>query len=234
MSLRVLTYNIHSGLGRDGIRDFVRIGAFLEARQIDIALLQEVETRPWRTGGLDGETVMRQLMGSWFENSVHAPAVRGEHGVWFGNAILSRFPIVAHEIVDTTFLKREPRNIVDARIQLPGGLFRVLNTHKGLSRAERYSQLEKLETLLAQSLDLPLVVGGDINEWFAGSGMLKRLNAALHLCGVAATFPVAYPVIHLDRIWCRPASLLIGAQRLRTRETKIYSDHYPVLAEFNV
>lgn len=230
MALRILTYNIHSGLGVDRIRDYRRIGRFLAGQAIDICLLQEVDTRFDRVGK-PPEDVLSDLAEGHFPHHVAAPSVVAPSGGWFGNAILSRFPVSRYAIIDSSVALREPRNIIDAVIATPGGALRVINTHKGLKRVERYSQLAKIEILLAEYPDLPLVVGGDINEWFYRANLLRRMAGAMHYCRVGATFPVQWPLIHLDRLWCRPSGLVKQAQCLRTPETRRYSDHYPVLAE---
>ena len=40
--MRLVTWNIHGGLGRDGRRDLGRIAALLEDMRSDVAALQEV------------------------------------------------------------------------------------------------------------------------------------------------------------------------------------------------
>ena len=42
---RLITYNLHSGVGRDGIQDYARIGRFLVEQDADFVLLQEMDTR---------------------------------------------------------------------------------------------------------------------------------------------------------------------------------------------
>jgi endonuclease/exonuclease/phosphatase family metal-dependent hydrolase len=225
--LRIVTYNIRGGRGCDGVQDYQRINKFLEEQEIDIALLQEVDMRgPKRAESKD----ILNLSGARFPFFVAAPAVKTPYG-WFGNAILSRFPVLGHEVVDISIPKREPRNIIDAVIQTPQGLLRVLNTHKGLKRRERHRQMEKLNTLLKRESDLPLFLAGDINEWHTGARVMKTINRLLHPVGVGATFPTICAMFHLDRVWCRPARLIKDARILKTRETKVYSDHFPVLAE---
>lgn len=231
-TIRILTYNIHSALGRDLKRDYARIGRFLAAWKIDIALLQEVETRPAKARKQAADALTELAAGHFHEIVPGPTRVQPDQG-WFGNAILSRFPILGHEVVDISVKGREPRNIMDAQVRTDHGILRVMNLHKGLSRVERYSQLEKLEILLARQPEMPLVVGGDVNEWFFAADMLKRLNGSLFGCRTAPTFPVAMPIFHLDRIWCRPARLTMRCRRLKTPETKIYSDHYPVLSELS-
>ena len=42
---RIVTYNIHSGIGRDKKHDYKRIGQFLASSGADVVLLQEMDTR---------------------------------------------------------------------------------------------------------------------------------------------------------------------------------------------
>ena len=43
---RIVSYNIHSGVGVDNVQNYQRIGEFLKKHRVDIALLQEMDTRP--------------------------------------------------------------------------------------------------------------------------------------------------------------------------------------------
>lgn len=224
--LQLVTYNIHGGVGRDGIHDYKRINRLLREHNVDIALLQEVETRPPER---DCAQDIEDLCGDYFHHYVAAPAMHGLDG-WYGNAVLSRYPIVDREIVDITVPGREPRNLIDAYIETPQGLLRVMNTHKGLKRTERHRQLERIHRELDENPHIPLVFGGDINEWQPVFSITRMLNETLKAKPVGPTCPSYFPFLHLDRFWCRPSGLIIQAEVLRTAETKFYSDHLPVQA----
>ncbi len=108
----------------------------------------------------------------------------------------------------------------------------MLNTHKGLKRIERREQIRKLGLHLQQASAIPIVVGGDFNEWQLFSPHLRKLNEVLTPHPVGATFPTGWPLLRLDRFWSRPGDLVQSARVLKTPETRVYSDHYPI--EMNI
>lgn len=227
--LRIMTYNIHGGTGLDLKHDYKRIAAFLKEQEIDIALMQEVETRP---PDRDTAQDIDDLCNGYYPHFIAAPAMHGLHG-WYGNIVLSRHPIIDREIVDITVPGREPRNLIDAYIETPHGLLRVMNTHKGLKRAERHYQIERIHRELDENPQIPLVFGGDFNEWQSIFSVLHLLNKTLQRHPAGATWPSVCPLFHLDRLWCRPAGLITGVRRVITGETKIYSDHLPIMGEIS-
>lgn len=226
MPLRIASYNIRGGNGLDGLHDYKRINRFLESCHADVVLLQEVDTRP---AVRSTEQDIRDLCGQHFPWFIAGKTISGNDG-WYGNAIMSRFEIISHEVFDVSMSGREPRNIMEARIRSDEGDLRILNTHKGLNHGERRWQLKRLHSLLTSEEQTPLFVGGDINEWQTSSRAVQELNAVLHPYPLGRTFPTFCPLFHLDRIWCRPRHLIEEARILKTRETRMYSDHYPVLA----
>lgn len=228
MTIKVVTYNIHSGVGIDRVQDYDRIGRFLAERKVDIALLQEMDTRPAKR---DTERDIAALCQTHFRSLVPSPALYGPHG-WYGNAVLTRFPVVFSQTIDVSQFGRQPRNIQEVVVETEGGALHVLNTHKGLKRIERQEQINRLGLHLQQPSDLPVVVGGDFNEWQLFSPHLHKLNEILTPHPVGATFPTYWPVLRLDRFWSRPGSIVRSARVLKTPETRRYSDHFPI--ELNI
>lgn len=225
--MRILTYNIHSAIGTDGRRDYARIARLLEKHEIDIALIQEMDTRPKRRHSAVDISV---LAGGRFPFIAEGPTISSSLG-WYGNAVLSRYPLQGTRIIDVSHAGREPRNIIETFAQTPRGPLHILNTHKGLKAVERGYQLRKLGEILARKSDVPLVVGGDLNEWHSASVALRKLEEYVVPVKCGATFPTRFPMFALDRMWCRPEGLLTGARVLKTKETRVFSDHYPLIAE---
>jgi endonuclease/exonuclease/phosphatase family metal-dependent hydrolase len=230
MAVKVISYNIHGGWGLDGRHDYARINSLLEAEEADIVLLQEVDTRPpARSTAQD----IRDLCGRRFPHFLAGKTIENEDG-WYGNAVMSRFEILGHETVDISMPGFEPRNIMEVVIRTPDGVLRVLNTHKGLNHGERRRQFEKLHTLLVRENELPVLVGGDLNEWQTSTRALRELNRFLKPVRLPRTFPVRFPLFHLDRLWCRPENLIREATVLKNRQTRLYSDHFPVCAQLRL
>lgn len=230
--ITLVTYNIHSGVGVDGLQNYRRIGEFLARRNVDIALLQEMDTRPQHR---QTDQDIEDICCDHFQHLIPSPAVFSGHG-WYGNAILTRFPVIYNQTIDVSQIGRQPRNIQEVVLQTEQGPLQILNTHKGLKRIERRAQI----TLLGEHLNklkarptMPLIVGGDFNEWQLFSPILHSINELLTPHPVGATFPTRCPLFKLDRLWSRPGPLIDSTQVLRTRETKRFSDHFPIEAKIH-
>src|SRR5688572_31492177 len=127
--IRFLSFNIHGGYSLDGRRDLQRVHALLEEMNIDVAVFQEMETRP-SYGGTAADIDI--LAGAARPHHLPGPSMKEDLG-WYGNLIVSRYPIVralAHNL--ETHPALEPRNAVDALVETPLGNIRVIGTHLSL------------------------------------------------------------------------------------------------------
>jgi len=224
---RIVSYNIHSGVGRDGKQDYARIGQFLAETGADIVLLQEMDTRPEvRDTARDVEDI---CAGNAF-TLLASPALEETHG-WYGNAILTRFNVLHTDSFDVSQAGRQPRNVQIVTLQTEKGPLTVVNTHKGLKRKERRSQFNLLYDFLDNELknnDTPLVLAGDFNEWQFFTQAFRKLNTLLNQRKLGGTFPSQFPIFSLDRVWVSDTIDVINCEKLKTKKTRYYSDHLPV------
>lgn len=232
MRLRVATYNIHGGIGVDARRDYRRIGQHLARLHVDIALLQEVDARQAFTRPEFNPSALCQQPQQIL---VPAPAVSSAEG-WYGNALLSRFPVIESHSVDVSLYGLEPRNIQLAKVDVNGRILRVINTHKGLKSGERRTQFAKLhEQLVALVAEPePIVLGGDFNEWQFFSRSFRAIDEVMRPLPVGATFPSRWPLFRLDRLWVSPALSRPTARVIRGRDARQHSDHCPVIADIEL
>src|SRR3546814_11267459 len=70
---------------------------------------------------------------------------------------------------------------------------------------------------------------GDINDWRRGGIAERRLAPLLGPGTRHRTFPAAFPLFPLDRIWFRPRHRVLQAGIVR--EAGLASDHLPVVAD---
>ena len=222
-SLRLATYNIHCGIGRDGRFSERRILQVLREIDADIVALQEVESR---SSGID--------MLAWLAKETGYHAVFGstlmlEDG-HYGNGLLARCPIGPVKQLDLTWERREPRNAIVAELDCQGEALRVVATHLGLRPAERRFQVEKLLPLFTERPEDRAVLAGDLNEWFLWGRPLRRLHGHFVPTRALATFPAAFPLLALDRMWAHPGSLLHGIEVHVSAVAREASDHLPLVA----
>jgi endonuclease/exonuclease/phosphatase family metal-dependent hydrolase len=244
MKLRVLTYNIHRAIGIDRLFRLERIAKILAHHDADIILLQEVDVGVPRSGKLD---LAREL--AWQLRYRHYALGLNVHlrtGM-YGNATLSRFPILKQRNIDLTIGPRKARGCLYTLLSVPfkSGLsldLAVFNLHLGISFKERPPQIGRLvhtpEFRLLDAKD-PCIVAGDFNDWQKRlAPMLTEILdfdcATNHQWGYQnafLTYPAFSPTGGLDKIFCRGGIRIEGGRRCRLRSSRMASDHLPVIAD---
>lgn len=224
MRIRVLTWNIHGFLGQDGQFDPDRICRVIRDLKPDIAAVQEVVGPDYC--GVDGFALLREAMPG--SVAIEANVNRRIRGI-YGQMLLSRFPVRHSAKVDLSAAGREPRRALDAILDTPGAPTRVIATHLGLAGSERRFQVGMLCGLVEAGPDLDTVLLGDINDWRGGGLAERRLAPLLGRGTRHRTFPAAFPLFPLDRIWARPAERVLRAGVVR--EAGLASDHLPLVAD---
>jgi endonuclease/exonuclease/phosphatase family metal-dependent hydrolase len=225
----VASYNVHGCVGRDGERDVGRVARVIETLDADVIGLQEVDLVPVDGGKNHQVDILSHLVGL---EMVAGPTREGRSG-HYGNALLTRFPIVAVRNLDLSFRSREPRAALDVDLDAAGTTLRVIATHLGLSPSERRHQVQRiLETVTAD--ERLTILLGDINEWLVYGRPLRWLHARFGYCRSVRTFPAHFPVFALDRIWVHPSSALSCFEARATPESRAASDHLPVRAEISL
>lgn len=221
--LTVATYNIHAAVGTDGRYEPQRIADVLREIDADVIALQEVPL-----GGVGKRSVLDLLQQATGFHAVEGPTQdRPERR--YGNAVLSRYPVLASRTIDLSFGSREPRGALDADISCHGHPLRIIATHLGLRPAERRHQIR----LLLQAFDtdrMPVILTGDLNEWFVWGRPLRWLVSHFEPVPAPRTFPSRWPVFSLDRLWISPRHRLVQVNVHATTLARVASDHLPLIA----
>ena len=229
--IRVVTYNIHKCVGVDGRYDPARVVAVLREIDADIACLQEVGARRGIGRHSDQWTYLGEATG---RRVILGAGIRDHRGR-FGNAILTRFPIMAARSIDLTVAGHDPRGAIDADLMVGDRVLRVIATHFGLRAAERRLQANRLMTLLGgawkasrREVDAVLLMG-DLNEWRGRSGAIRAFDRRLGPSVAERTFPSWMPVLALDRIYAGGPAMLHGVSVYRSPLARLASDHLPLM-----
>ena len=227
-----MSYNVHSCVGTDGRLAPERVLAVLDELRADIIGLQEVGSRSGGTG-IDQFAHLAQATGM---AAVEGPIPSGHRSGRYGNALLSRLPLLETRLLDLSQAGREPRGAIVARLDLGGGRrLRVVNSHLGLRAAERSRQVGRLLEVLDETDDGgPTVFLGDFNEWVPYSWRLRRIRQRFGRAPRPVTFPSTLPVLALDRIWFSPGLTVTRLAAHRSKLARRASDHLPVVADFRV
>jgi endonuclease/exonuclease/phosphatase family metal-dependent hydrolase len=240
MKLRVLSWNIHKCIGGvDRRYDPTRIVATLDHYAPDIAMLQEVDAGVARSLGHHQVDLLGELCAyphrTWFPNV----AVRG--GGEYGNAILSRHPIVETRNIDLSVTWRKRRSVLHAICRIRhGDLDRTIHAfdmHLGLSGGERKIQIASfLASHPFRHLDghTPVVVGGDLNDVWGGVRSLLLAGGLRGASHQPRTFPAWAPLRPLDSIYVRGDLELHHLHRGETDLSRRASDHRPLIADLEI
>ena len=246
LSFRVLTVNTHKGFGFFNRRFILgELREAVRAVQADVVFLQEVlgehalhATRVTDWPDKPHYEYLADTM--WTEMAYGRNAVypHGHHG----NALLSRYPIVAYTNHDASQPGDESRGLLHCVLAPPDGpQLHMVCVHLGLKEAHRREQFQQLCELLTHQIpvDAPVVVAGDFNDW--------RLLGHQQLCDCtglqevfvaaqgqpARTFPSRCPLLRLDRIYARNARTARPVVLPRHPWSHL-SDHAPLAAEIHV
>jgi endonuclease/exonuclease/phosphatase family metal-dependent hydrolase len=76
----------------------------------------------------------------------------------------------------------------------------------------------------------PLVVLGDMNEWYRGAHTLQTVHRLLGAAPAPVAFPSYAPCLALTRIWVRPVQALQSLRVHRSPTARGASDHLPLYA----
>jgi endonuclease/exonuclease/phosphatase family metal-dependent hydrolase len=240
MRFRLLTYNMHKGIG--GIdRRYVpdRVIEAIRHCEPDIVFLQEVDD------GVPRSRLDRQvdLVADALEmrHRVYQPNVRLKQGR-YGNAILSHFNLSDVRDIDLTVPLKKRRQALVAHCRVrAGGQSRtvvLLNVHLGLAGFERTVQVKRiLASDLIQHVhhDTGIVIAGDFNDvWGTLGRRLLKPAAFDSASGNWRTFPAVLPVRALDRVYYRGKLAVHHSFASRTRVARQASDHLPLVVDFEM
>jgi endonuclease/exonuclease/phosphatase family metal-dependent hydrolase len=222
-----------------------RIADLLEKLGADVVALQEVDECSVWAGSFDHLDYIRAHAG--YSHAAFGINNRrsGIMNLCYGNAILSRFPIMVKETI--TFGRRRvgEKGFLFTEIDVGGRVVPIVNLHLHFgSRKRRMVQLELLVAWLREkerdrgsSWTIPPIVCGDFNNPDtrddATAAMLTHLgdygDYSLHpLAGL--TFPSPLPSRALDFIFMPPGCKAVRSEVIRS----FLSDHRPVMVEFSV
>ncbi len=158
-TLRVGTFNIHSGRGADGIRDLPRTARALSEIPLDLVALQEVRGN-LLTGDNQASRLAETLEMAW----LYAPAERRWYALEFGNALLAATGVQSWQrIALPRQFAPDYRNAVLTVVEHGGHAVRVLATHiHQRQQRERDAQLLAVAEIFLH-LEEPAILLGDLN-----------------------------------------------------------------------
>jgi len=247
MRFTVATYNIHKGFSQLNRRMVIHeLREKLHGLAVDVLFLQEVLGVHRRHAGryrdwphkpqheFIADTVWKEV--AYGRNAVTR---HGHHG----NAVLSRFPILAQDHQDISAHAFENRGLLHCVVQLRRDLpaMHCINVHLGLFERGRRWQVNALTERIRDAVPAgaPLIVAGDFNDWRRKAD--RTLQDELGVIEVfaeargrlARTFPAVLPVFRLDRIYARGLRVVAADVHYAYPLARL-SDHAALAATFEL
>jgi endonuclease/exonuclease/phosphatase family metal-dependent hydrolase len=239
--LRVATYNIHKGVQGVGPArrlEIHNLGQAVAQFDADIICLQEVRKLHRREEAFFQHWPQQPQADYLAPEGYHvvyrtnAVTRHGEHG----NAMLSRWPVLAQRHEDMSDHRFEQRGLLHAEVAVQGHSVHVVVVHLGLIRASRVRQLAQLAQYIAREIppQAALLVAGDFNDWGALlSQPLARVGLRSSSSTTLPTFPARLPLVQFDHVYVRGMATL--SQHVpRGRNWWRMSDHLPLITEFEL
>lgn len=226
--LRIMTFNIHHGEGLDGRLDVERIAQVIRDARADIVGLQEVDRGVGRTDQRDLLKELSDLTGLRYAFGKNIDLEGGD----YGNALLSRFPIVSEgNRALEPIGGGEQRGVLQTVIDVTGRRVLVLTTHFDHRRdsAQRPRSAAQMVDMVAQWGDGPVVMLGDFNDVPGSAAHATLTSVAIDAWaavgdGDGYTIPVKAPTRRIDWVLLRG----LEPQEAQVIYTEA-SDHLPLL-----
>ncbi|MDX1963147.1 MAG: endonuclease/exonuclease/phosphatase family protein [Pirellulales bacterium] len=236
--MRVLSYNIHKGIGgRDRRYRLERIIEVIGEQEPDIVCLQEVDRHVPRSHFDDQPHILsRELK---LPHAMYQFNVPLKHG-GYGNLLLSRWPFAEQHQISLRLKSKKPRGAQIANIDAPDGRCTVVNFHLGLAGSERLWQIRHLlaHHLYRQVADTPALLIGDSNDW--QNVLLKQCLLGADFVQLSSpisrfrTFPAWFPLGSLDKAFIRGPWNVKNCHVIHSRLARQASDHLPLFVELSM
>lgn len=209
--MKILTYNIHRAMDENNKITLSKISNYLKEQDFDIICLQEVIYPVFAKLKLDLK------MDGVFAANVIKPELL------YGICIFSKEQIYKHEHILLTS-KNEQRGFLCANILSKSYKLSVINTHLGLDKKERETQISEILDYIYDIRGKKIICGDfnekniSINDYSDMATYTKNQNlCTFYKSDSRIDYLFASETINVD---------YYNVDKIR------YSDHYPVIGEF--
>lgn len=237
--ITVMTYNMHHGVGIDGVFDLDRIAELIRENDVDLVALQEVDVETERVNGIH---IMKYL-----SDTLNMSWVFGQNlsfqGGGYGNGILSKYPVsVWKNDHFPSFNEGEQRGLLQTLIDVQGKEIIFWNTHLD-HRPEDTERLQSISAILQKAgpTTCPIIVAGDFND-IPGSPAIQAIATQFKDSwsfkgrGSGFTFPSDSAGRRIDYIFFkndRTQKIYLKPVQAAVLKTPA-SDHLPLLTRFEI
>ncbi len=253
--VRLMTFNIAHGRGLTPIQGLTsprklrvnlrKIAAMIERLSPDVVALQEIDECSLWAGNFDHLDYLRVHAGYKYAAFGINNRREGLVNLCYGNALLSKRPIIETETVVFGQRRVGEKGFLFAEIEIDGHVVPFINLHLHFSsRTRRLGQLDHLlgwfrdkERMRRRHWSVLPVICGDFNNPGTRDDATAALLGQLAHYGeydlhprLTPTFPSPLPRRILDFVFVPPGGREVRCEVVRS----FLSDHRPVLVEFSV
>ena len=152
-TVKMMSYNIHNGIGLDEVTDYARIGELIKQYAPDVVAIQEIDSATTRS---EGKYVLGEIAKVAEMKDYYAPAINFRGGKYGIGLLCKEEPIAIsrHALPG----REEQRALIIA--EFPEYVFAC--THLSLTEADRDSSAVII-TEIAKKYDKPFYIAGDFN-----------------------------------------------------------------------
>lgn len=234
-TVRILCYNIHYGQGNDGKYDVARLAKVIQRTKPDLVALQEVDVGVKRSGRVHEAQRLAELTGM----AVRFGPTQHYEGGLFGNAVLTRLPILDVMIQPLPYTESTPERVTYPRgaivvtVRGPGDKpLKFISTHFQHNVPEdRVAEAKAINKHFTTNNQIPTILAGDMNAKPDSEPIQilhKQWTNAIDE-KASPTAPSSKPRSRIDYIFYRSESQFEMIES-KVIEEPMASDHLPVFA----
>lgn len=233
--LKLLTYNIHHGVGVDGKLDLDRIAKVIKHSGADIIGLNEVDFVMRRTGFKNQISYLAKKLDMNYAFGASQKRITGS----YGNAILSKYPIndvENYKLPSLDNINSETRSLLKVEIEISDNKneknIYIMSTHLSLNKGERLKQIRWIDDMV-NNISFPYIIMGDFNtgieEVVYTVGANENSKFVPLLKGIK-TFPSINPGKEIDLYFSAAPIEVIKGFSIDSNA----SDHLPLYLELDI
>lgn len=220
-TVKMMSYNIHNGIGLDEVTDYARIGEMIKSHNPDVVAIQEIDSATTRS---EGVYVLGEIAKAAGMNDYYAPAIDYRGGKYGIGLLCKEEPISIkrHALPG----REEQRAIIIA--EFPEYAFAC--THLSLTEDDRNASAEIIRSL-AKEYDKPFYIAGDFNAK-PESQFIKDITTDFTPLTetTAPTFPADTPNVVIDYVMSyNPTGSSVTAENPGVIDEPAMSDHRPII-----
>ncbi|MCR1824413.1 MULTISPECIES: endonuclease/exonuclease/phosphatase family protein [Terrisporobacter] len=218
--IKIVSYNIHSGVDKDMFPTLFDIIDFLKNCDADIICLQEVNESAkvgFQVSSLKEELGMNAHFGA---NVVNLNSN-------YGLVTYSKYRIIRQNHVYLSSSK-EQRGMLHTVIDVRGKPVNIINVHLGTDKDEQVGQLREVQEFVDKLGDEPYIIAGDFNA--ADINLDSNCIDVAKKLDKSNTLTFSLGIERIDYIFVSQDIVPINYRVI----IKKLSDHYPIIAKLRI